>query len=142
MSEVIELKPCPWCGCKAVRGMTKKRGCQMHGEPIQEATVYCNSQSCPARPMICGRLNIHESGKDAANKEASEIWNGRFTPVGTRSEVIERAIQIAKVDLQAPIPCNELGETFPNYVATSRSVLETLISAGNTLVISKAKGEA
>lgn len=47
-----ELRGCPFCGSKPTKGLTKKTGCQMHGDPIQYATIACNK--CEFKPSCVG----------------------------------------------------------------------------------------
>lgn len=78
-------KTCPFCGNKAAFGLTKKTGCQLHGEPIQRVTLGCNNQICDAKPTITGgdRYRYGETcddfakGEREAKSEAIEKWNRR-----------------------------------------------------------------
>ena len=72
------LKTCEYCGGKAVKGLSKKTGCQLHGDPIQYAILTCSR--CE-RPKIVGGC-IYRGGekpkyKDEAYQQAAKIWNTR-----------------------------------------------------------------
>ncbi len=64
------LKPCPFCKKKMTRGLTKKTGCQMHGDPVQYVTLSCGYQYCPVRPSITGGCRYR--GGDKPKFEAEE----------------------------------------------------------------------
>lgn len=66
-------EPCPVCGRKAIIGEGKKTGCQMHGEPMQAATVSCRPD-CFGRPFVSAG-DIYNGGKLKARQEAIKIWN-------------------------------------------------------------------
>ena len=77
----MELKPCPFCGKKAKFGLAKKRGCQLHGNPIQEITVSCVNQLCPAKPSIVGECRYrgfdYPKFEEQAKEQSKKIWNYR-----------------------------------------------------------------
>jgi hypothetical protein len=76
---------CAYCGQKPSFGLTVKRGCQMHGDPIQHVILKCKNVRCPAQPQIKGG-DIYlwgetgdglAKGKRLAREEAIRIWNTR-----------------------------------------------------------------
>lgn len=77
--------PCPFCGSNPQWGLTKKTGCQLHGEPIQYVTLGC--QKCPARPQVMGgdRYSNGETGEffkegeRRAREQATKVWNTRVS---------------------------------------------------------------
>lgn len=78
---------CPFCGSKPAFGLTKKIGCQMHGDPIQRVTLGCNNQSCAAKPMVTGGDRyangetgaFFKKGEADARALAVKYWNTRYT---------------------------------------------------------------
>ncbi len=46
------LKPCPFCGGSPAWQLTKKKGCQLHGEPNQNHILGCFKPSCRMRPTF------------------------------------------------------------------------------------------
>lgn len=82
MSEKLEIKGCPFCGGKAHKGMTPKRGCQMHGDPMQYVTISCGNNQCPAKPSVKGDVCRYGGGDDPkyhaeATESAIKVWNTR-----------------------------------------------------------------
>ena len=84
-SNEMPLKPCPFCGKQPLFGLTKKTGCQMHGNPIQYVTLSCN---CQHKPFVTGgdRYSNGDTGKffeegyKCAKELAVKYWNTRATP--------------------------------------------------------------
>lgn len=89
-NEMPELKPCPFCKGKMSKGLTKKTGCQMHGDPIQYVTLLCSNPSCPVKPFITGGCRYR--GGDEPEYEAeerkrlAEKWNGMLEGTETPEE--------------------------------------------------------
>lgn len=81
-TDSAELKACPFCGKQPVFGLTKKTGCQMHGDPIQYVTLSC---TCQHHPFVTGgdRYSNGESGRffiegeKRAKELAIKYWNHR-----------------------------------------------------------------
>lgn len=72
----MEPLPCPFCGRKPIFGLTKKQGCQLHGDPMQYVTLRCCGVGCPARAGLLGG-DIYDHGETAARATAVERWNTR-----------------------------------------------------------------
>ena len=68
--EKLALLPCvcPFCKRKPSFGLTKKTGCQMHGDPIQHVTLGCKNPYCPAKPCVIGG-DIYRNGEGQFFKE-------------------------------------------------------------------------
>jgi hypothetical protein len=106
--EQIELSDCPFCGVKPKFGLTKRTGCQLHGDPIQYVTLACVEKKCPAKPQITGRHDIYWQGEDKgcvkvqeleAKKLLADVWNTRptltapaFTSKDARIKELETAL--------------------------------------------------
>lgn len=87
------LLPCPFCGGQPTKGLTKKTGCQMHGDPIQYAIIGC--MSCEPKPSFRGGC-IYRGGdkpkfKKEAYEEAAIKWNNR---ANTRPQPSGDAVQV------------------------------------------------
>lgn len=80
--------PCPFCKKKPIFGLTKKTGCQLHGDPIQNATLFCNNSQCHAKPCVFGG-NIFNGGEYKARLEAVKKWNVTHPTPPLPSEVAE-----------------------------------------------------
>lgn len=37
----MKLLPCPFCGATPHRGLTKVKPCALHGEPLQNYSIWC-----------------------------------------------------------------------------------------------------
>lgn len=59
--------PCPFCGRPPKHGQTKKQYCQLHGEPFQNYTVWCE-----------GHARIVQGTKQQCEIE----WNTRWREPG------------------------------------------------------------
>lgn len=68
----IDLKPCPFCGGKAVVTRQRKRG---KTRDIVNAFVLC--KSCGARSKNVNTLHVAEKNLEAY---AAKAWNARQTP--------------------------------------------------------------
>lgn len=93
-SEMPELLPCPFCGSKPVKSLTKKQGCQMHGEPMQYAVLECTK--CEFKPR-CQGGDIYNGGKAEAYASAAAKWNTRAQPDQPSDESQARALEVAKL---------------------------------------------
>lgn len=62
MSEIENIRNCQFCGKKPVFGLTKKTGCQLHGDPVQYVTLGCKFSDCPAKPSVLGG-DIYQNGE-------------------------------------------------------------------------------
>ena len=62
-----ELKTCPFCGYRPHIRLDKKRGCQLHGDIIQDVIV-----ECPNKCASFQKIN---------RKFAIEAWNKRVQEV-------------------------------------------------------------
>ncbi len=96
MTKNEDLKACPWCDKQPQWGLTKKTGCQMHGDPIQYVTLGCNNPKCEVKPHVTGgdRYSNGETGRffvegeKRARELAAKYWNTRptVTPTDTAME--------------------------------------------------------
>lgn len=77
----MEIKPCPFCGCRPKISLAKKTHCQLHGEPSQAILIYCDWKDCSAKPRIEAGNIYNGIGdvlyRDKETKEAIEVWNTR-----------------------------------------------------------------
>ncbi len=84
-NEMPEILGCPWCDKQPQWGLTKKTGCQMHGDPIQYVTLGCNNPKCEVKPHVTGgdRYSNGETGRffvegeKRARELAAKYWNKR-----------------------------------------------------------------
>ena len=58
-----ELKPCPFCGSRPHYGLQKVRYCSLHGEPLQDFSVWCVNR--------CARKTAGDRNR------AAVLWNTR-----------------------------------------------------------------
>ncbi len=87
MSEIKNIRNCQFCGKKPVFGLTKKTGCQLHGDPVQYVTLGCKFSDCPAKPSVLGG-DIYQNGegkyfeetKVKARNLAIDKWGRTPTP--------------------------------------------------------------
>ena len=95
-TEMPDLLPCPFCGGKPVKGLTKKTGCQLHGEPMQYATLSCTK--CEFRPHCVGG-DIYNGGKAQAYAMAAEKWNTRIVSAHHAATVarLEEELRVATI---------------------------------------------
>lgn len=69
-AQAMPDKPtCPFCKRGMTPGLTKKTGCQLHGDPIQYVTLSCSNQFCRVRPSITGGCAWRGGDKPIYKKE-------------------------------------------------------------------------
>lgn len=89
MSDEKELLPesCPFCDKSPQWGLTKRTGCQLHGDPIQHVTLGCNNRDCKVNPKVMGgdryangeTGEFFKLGERVARDKAIAAWNTRVT---------------------------------------------------------------
>ncbi len=80
--ESTKLLPCPFCGANPHRGPEKVRHCQMHGDPLQDYSIWCPK----------GHAKLTERSETVA----IAAWNTRAAPPAMdREAVIKECAQIA-----------------------------------------------
>jgi hypothetical protein len=75
---MLELLPCPFCGSTA--SFTEDQS------PSRDKIVWlvgCDSEDCPAMPLLCG---------NARKVDAAKAWNTRAASV-SRKEIVEEAFE-------------------------------------------------
>lgn len=71
-----EIKTCPFCGVFPQVNLGAKRGCQLHGEPMQGVFVRCANNKCLVRPQTQEFGDVY-CDKEQAVKQAVDAWNYR-----------------------------------------------------------------
>jgi hypothetical protein len=136
------LKPCPFCGTRPVKGLTKKTGCQMHGDPIQHATIGCTK--CEFRPHCTGgdiyRGSETPKYKEEAYAEAAKKWNTRAF-IEQSPEVIKSIVVDREGALEVIIPVLNEARCNTDRVIGNRELGQRLVSAlcNSGLIIEKEK---
>ena len=74
-----ELLPCPFCGAKPHRNMSKVKHDQLHGEPYQDLIVKC--------PHLCASM---EGGEGTV----IELWNTRAILSDPRVKALVEALEV------------------------------------------------
>lgn len=83
--DLPELKVCPFCGGVPTFGLTKRTGCQLHGDPIQYVIIGCRNDKCKFKPSVTGGDRyahgetgaFFEKGEREAKELAIKYWNDR-----------------------------------------------------------------
>lgn len=104
---------CPFCGRKPTFGLTKKTGCQMHGDPIQRVTLFCNNTKCEAKPFVTGgdRYSHGETGaffkegEKQARDLAIKYWNTRIQPPEVSEDDLTKYLDSVGVDAARYAAC-------------------------------------
>jgi len=84
-TSVERALPCPFCGSEPTFGLTKRTGCQLHGDPIQYVLLGCRNDKCRVNPGVTGgdryahgeTGKFFEHGERAAKELAIKYWNDR-----------------------------------------------------------------
>lgn len=71
-----EVLSCPFCGVYPQVTLGSKRGCQLHGEPMQGVYVRCSNNKCKVIPQTPEFGDIFHD-KLAAINLAVDNWNIR-----------------------------------------------------------------
>lgn len=72
-----EVKSCPFCGMYPQVTLGAKRGCQLHGEPMQGVFVRCANPKCSVKPNTYEYGNVHDDKAGAVYLAVSN-WNNRL----------------------------------------------------------------
>ena len=109
------LLPCPFCNRKPAFSLSKKRGCQMHGDPIQYVILGCSHPDCPAKPHVMGgdryrngEGKYFKETEAEAKQEAVIKWNGNRTL--PRTEDATDAVALPKEGLAEAIEIESILE--------------------------------
>lgn len=65
----MELKPCPFCGCKDITVQVHEGSCVL----FYYVTVWCNNCEAEGPPH-----DWTKAGEDECRIEAIELWNKRY----------------------------------------------------------------
>lgn len=90
----MKLLPCPFCGANPHRGLEKVRHCQMHGDPLQDYSIWCPK----------GHAKLTERSEAVA----IAAWNTRAAPPAMDREAVERVREAAYRQALEDV-CNPLG---------------------------------
>lgn len=83
MSE--ELKPCPFCGGRAIFEQAKSQPCQLHGERETLWRIVCRHQQTNFMPDTNANLpecHICPTITASTKERAAELWNNRAALAG------------------------------------------------------------